>query len=409
MVTKNHNLGELSMKRRALITIATLTVIAAGCSSNTDDGAPADATASTTAESTASAPATENADEAPTTTADTASETTSPAATPDTDEGTSSGDNTGDATIDATEDAGTDPAADPPAGAAPSGIASTYLGDYTLTDTEFGTEVTVTVTNGQRTISANALPNHETGEFPNAGNPNAISAQDAEWIFPTDQVLTETATSVLTPGVAVNGVKFEPGTAERTECSTGEVYRVEALQDLYDLGLDMNNAHVQPGGEYHYHGVSPLLVDAFDGDSDLVHVGFAADGHLMVYSLSGAYPSGYSLSATARTGTDCQPSLRGSSVIDLDGTTPDGTYTSDWVHTAGPGVLDECNGIEIDGVYTYVITNEYPYISRCLMGSFTETQPGPGGPAAMASTDGAGDMPPPPGNGPMPPPPSAQG
>ena len=389
MVTKNHNVGELSMTRRALITIATLTVIAAGCSSDTNDGTPTDAAASTTAvsttaESTASTPDTENADDAPTTAADTASETTSPAATPDTgdtDEGTSSDDTTGDAEIDTAADADTDSAADPTAGTAPSGIASAYLGDYTLTDTEFGTEVTVTVANGQRTISANALPNHETGEFPNAGNPNTITAQNAQWVFPTDPVLTGTAQFAMTPGVALNGVKFEPATAETTACATGETYRLEALQDVYDLGFDMNNAHVQPNGEYHYHGVSPLLVDAFDGGNDLVHVGFAADGHLMVYSLAGAYPSGYTLSTTPRTGTDCQPSLRNASALDLEGTMPDGTYTSDWVHTAGSGVLDECNGI----------------------------QPGPGGSAATAPTDGAGSLPPPPGDGPMPPPPSAQG
>jgi len=397
------------MTRRALITIATLAVLATGCSGDSNDGAPTDATASATAESTTTTPATENADDAPATTADTAPETTSPAATPDTDEGTSTGDNTGDAAVDAAEDADTDPAADPPAGAAPSGLTSTYLGDYTLTDTEFGTNVTVTVANGQRTISANALPNHETGEFPNAGNPNTITAQNAQWVFPTEPVLTGIAQFAMTPGVALNGVKFEPATAETTDCATGETYRLEALQDVYDLGFDMNNAHVQPNGEYHYHGVSPLLVDVFDDGNDLVHVGFAADGHLMVYSLSGAYPSGYTLSTTPRTGMDCQPSLRNTSALDLEGTMPDGTYTSDWVHTAGPGVLDECNGIEIDGMYTYVITNEFPFVSRCLVGEFTETQPGPGGPTTMAPTDGAGDMPPPPGDGPMPPPPSAQG
>ena len=370
MVTKDRNVGESSVTRPALITIAALTVIAVGCSNDSNDGAPTDTVAPTTAESSASTPDAENADDAPATPVDTASEVASPTATAgidDADEGTS--------TIDTTGDTDINPAADPPTGAAPSGIASTFLGDYTLADAEFGTEVTVTVANGQRTISANALPNHETGDFPNAGNPNTITAQNSQWVFPTEPVLTDTAQFAMTPGVALNGVKFEPATAETTDCATGETYRLEALQDVYDLGFDMNNAHVQPNGEYHYHGVSPLLVDVFDDGNDLVHVGFAADGHLMVYSLSGAYPSGYTLSTTPRTGTDCQPSLRNTSALDLEGTMPDGTYTSDWVHTAGPGVLDECNGIEIDGVYTYVITNEFPFLSRCLVGEFSETRP----------------------------------
>ena len=51
-------------------------------------------------------------------------------------------------------------------------------------------------------------------------------------------------TWVREPGVALNGVKFEPGTAEVVVCETGENYRVEAFQDVIDLGLDFNNAHV---------------------------------------------------------------------------------------------------------------------------------------------------------------------
>jgi hypothetical protein len=81
----------------------------------------------------------------------------------------------------------------------------------------------------------------------------------------------------MVPGVAVNGVKFEPETAETVACASGESYRVEALQDTDDLGFDFNNAHVQPTGEYHYHGVSQLLAEAADSGDDLVHVGFAAD------------------------------------------------------------------------------------------------------------------------------------
>lgn len=51
-------------------------------------------------------------------------------------------------------------------------------------------------------------------------------------------------------GVSVAGIKFEPGTAER-DPETGAP--IEAFQDIRDLGLDFNNAHVQPNGEYHFH------------------------------------------------------------------------------------------------------------------------------------------------------------
>jgi hypothetical protein len=272
--------------------------------------------------------------------------------------------------------------------------ASGYVDSYALADDEFGTMTTVTVEGDTRTIVSNALPDHETGEFPNAGNPNSISEQATSYEYSTDPVYIGEATTARTPGVAVNGVKFEPATAETVECASGEILRVEALQDIYNLGLDLNNAHVQPTGEYHYHGISKLLADAYSSEDDLVHVGFAADGFLMYYSKSGAYDSGYALSNDPRTGTDCVGSMAlGNVDVDVEGTTPDGTYASDWVHSDETGDLDECSGVEIDGEYAYLITDTYPYVSRCLNGEFTETGPGAGGPPPGGETGG-----PPPGD-----------
>ena len=258
---------------------------------------------------------------------------------------------------------------------------ASYIGSYTLADDEFGTIVTVTVEDGTRSIETNALPDHETGDFPNAGNPNEISEQDLTWTFTTEPTFTGDATFARTPGVAVNGVKFEPATAETVECSSGDVYRVEALQDLYSLGLDFNNAHVQPTGEYHYHGISELLVEAYDTDDELVLVGFASDGYLMYYSKSGVYESGYTLSDETRSGTDCVASgALGGVDVDVEGTTPDGTYTSDWVWSEGAGDLDSCNGTSIDGEYAYIVTDTFPYVSRCLNGEVAAEAPGGGAP-----------------------------
>ena len=114
----------------------------------------------------------------------------------------------------------------------------------------FGTQTTVTVSGDTRTIITNALPNHKTGLFPNSGNPNSISAQSDRYEYPANPTHTGAATRVGVPGVAVNGVKFEPGTAETVTCATGETYRVEGLQDTFNLGMDLNNAHVQPTGAY---------------------------------------------------------------------------------------------------------------------------------------------------------------
>ena len=137
--------------------------------------------------------------------------------------------------------------------------------------------------------------------------------------------------------------------------------------------MDFNNAHVQPTGEYHYHGLPNSLIDDLDAsEGDLIHIGFAADGHLIYASKSGQYTSGYELSTEVRSGISCMLSLgRSEESVKVDQTIPDGTYTSDWVYT-GSGNLDECNGVIINGEYTYLMTETFPYIPRCLKGEFTE-------------------------------------
>ena len=258
--------------------------------------------------------------------------------------------------------------------------AVSYLGSYVLADPEFGTQTTVTVQGPTRTIVSNAIPDHETGNFPNDGNPHTISPQSLVYEFTTEPVFQGSESPVRIPGVAINGVKFEPETAETVTCGSGEVYRVEALQNTYNLGLDFNNAHVQPTGEYHYHGVAQLLADGYSSESDLVHLGFAADGFLMYYSKSGAFKTGYELSQEVRVGTSCvgSSSLR-VDAVEVAGTTPDGTFTSDWVWNEEISDLDRCNGTYIDGTYVYLITDEFPFISRCLNGEFVETRASGGG------------------------------
>ncbi|MCB9270229.1 MAG: YHYH protein [Lewinellaceae bacterium] len=52
-----------------------------------------------------------------------------------------------------------------------------------------------------------------------------------------------------------------------------------------------------------------------------------------------------------------------------------GIYTADYEYVSGLGDLDECNGRTgvtpeyPEGTYYYVITDIYPFISRCLTGT----------------------------------------
>lgn len=255
---------------------------------------------------------------------------------------------------------------------------ATYFESYTLEDAQYGTTTIVTVENNIRKIVTNALPNHKTGVFPNEGNPNTIKPQNRTYTLPVNPTYIGKAKWVREPGVALNGIKFEPETAEAVRCDSGERYRVEAKQDLIDMGLDFNNAHVQPTGAYHYHGTPNAMIEKFDTGEDLVHVGFAKDGFAMYYSKSGVYSPSFRLYDENREGEDCSYDRPGIHLdVPIDTSHPDGTFVSDWEYVEGLGDLDACNGTEINGTYSYIITDNYPYVPRCLMGEFEEEHHGP--------------------------------
>ncbi|MED5420842.1 MAG: YHYH protein, partial [Pseudomonadota bacterium] len=53
---------------------------------------------------------------------------------------------------------------------------------------------------------------------------------------------------------------------------------------------------------------------------------------------------------------------------DDPGGTYDGTFRDDYEYVPGAGDLDECNGMTVDGVYGYYITDAFPYIVACFRG-----------------------------------------
>lgn len=237
---------------------------------------------------------------------------------------------------------------------------------------------------GLRFIRADGLPNHPTGQFPNRGNPNAIAAQAYFFRMPLRPAKTGHPVfyrpSTLF-GVAINGVPFDPNTAEFW--NNDPRWMIEALSGARPLGIDQNNAHVQPNGAYHYHGVPTGLI-APSAPRPLL-IGWAADGFPIYLA-------------------DARPSWRLKSRRDAGGPggQPDGTYTRDYEYVRGLGDLDECNGREgataefPKGTYYYVITVAFPHVPRCFAGttdpSFVK-QGGPGGPRGRPPPSG---RPPPP-------------
>ena len=139
-----------------------------------------------------------------------------------------------------------------------------------------------------RTLSANGIPDHDVGTFPNANNPNTISQQAVSASYTLDPAMTSTATTLGGPrgaiGYVLNGVKIDPGTAGTCNDSGGSCslagnagsWSIEALgQDSFNFGDDANHAHVQPTGEYHYHGIPEGFVDRLDKGTEMTLIAWA--------------------------------------------------------------------------------------------------------------------------------------
>jgi len=235
--------------------------------------------------------------------------------------------------------------------------------------------VNINCSGTQRVMTANGIPDHAIGTFPNAGNPNTVTVQAVTFtatLAPTAPTARATATNAMTVGYANNGIKFDPGTAESYR--NAGVWRIEALNQTYfAFGVDSSNAHVQPGGAYHYHGVPTGYVARLNKGTALTLVGFATDG-FPIYARYG-YDTATSATSSVRL---MRPSYRMKATPDAGrpATTevPMGTFTQDYEYVANLGDLDECNGRTgvtpefPAGIYHYYITDGYPYIQRCVKG-----------------------------------------
>ena len=77
-------------------------------------------------------------------------------------------------------------------------------------------EVRISVDGETRHIESNGIPKHEPGQFPTRGNPNPIRPLDYHFTVPANPKVADEITPVERQpfGVAINGVPFDPGTAE---------------------------------------------------------------------------------------------------------------------------------------------------------------------------------------------------
>ena len=269
------------------------------------------------------------------------------------------------------------------------------------TDAKRENVVSITTEGDFRVIKSNGWPDHEPGAFPRRGNPNAASPQDHTFRVPLKPVVAEQPQrrGGWFSAVGVNGVPFEPGTAETWNNDRNSGWRYEAHTGFLDLGLDEHNAHVQPTGMYHYHAMPTGLVQKLGGDEGrMLQVAWAADGFAMFTANCGGTGVGKrgdvrAMKSSWRLKPGARPAEAGG-----PGGKHDGRFTQDWEFAKDSGDLDECNGhvaatpAHPEGIYHYHITTTFPFLPRAWRGmpdeSFGKGAPGPGGPRGPGNGPG---------------------
>jgi hypothetical protein len=222
-----------------------------------------------------------------------------------------------------------------------------------------------------RSLIGNGIPNHAVGEFPNDQNPTGISEQAIDRAFTLTPTLSTTgAIPEMTPGYALNSIKFEPATAG-TCTDAGE--------------CDPTGSN---GGRWRMEALTSTALDRGKQRPSMKLVGWAVDGY-PIYARYGYVDSPRSKGAQG--GKPNLKVLKGSYQLK---TTPDagrpsvevynmGSFNQDWVYVAGSGDLDECNGRTgvtpefPRGTYYYAVTDSYPFIQRCPKGVDEGGQPPP--------------------------------
>ncbi|NOD47146.1 MULTISPECIES: YHYH protein [unclassified Ruegeria] len=172
-------------------------------------------------------------------------------------------------------------------------------------------------------------------------------------------------------GVSLNGIAFDPLAAEFWHGDPNSGWSYNALVGSIFLGLDANYAHVQPNGKYHYHGVPTGLIELLEWSASEHSplVGYAADG-FPIYAMTGAVDGKE---------TEMKSSYRLKPGNSPGGREPngryDGTFNEDYEYVEGQGHLDQCNGTVTvsaeypNGTYAYFLTQDYPFVPRCFMGT----------------------------------------
>ena len=144
-------------------------------------------------------------------------------------------------------------------------------------------------------IISNAIPNHNFNDA-SASFADHVAEVDQAYVIPRLPELSESSTAFsqqLINAVMLNGVNldllsagcYRPDDANADAdgnvaigCSVADAWLLDPLGTEHKFGADAHNAHVQPGGLYHYHGNPNAMFDDNPGPTGSPVIGFAGDG-----------------------------------------------------------------------------------------------------------------------------------
>lgn len=263
-----------------------------------------------------------------------------------------------------------------------------YVNAYTseVTDLQQKRElygaVIITADENSCLIRSNSIPSHDVGGGSERDFATAIAEIGSAFSIPRRPQAADAPSrlthgrfdAVLLDGVVVDilsagcynpdGRRADRNGNVLTGCPDTDPWLIDPMSPLAPFAEDDHNAHTQPDGRYHYHGNPMALFDSEPGPKGSPLIGYAADG----FPLYGSYfrdeagkvrkaVSGYTLRAGER------PSGAGD-----PGGSYDGLYRADYEFT-GAGDLDVCNGMTVNGVYGYYVTDTFPWVIACLTGT----------------------------------------
>lgn len=250
-------------------------------------------------------------------------------------------------------------------------------------DTDHDLALLISATAESCSFVSNSIPNYDfNDDTANFGGP--ATEQDLNYMVSRVPEIADEPTPIsqeVKNGIMLNGVLldiisagcYQPSSPiadvdgnVNIGCGSDEPWLLDPLSTEQKFGADVHNAHVQPGGQYHYHGSPKAMYDDDPSRRGSPVIGFAADG----FPIYGPYffdrktgkvreaRSGYSLKEGER--------------VAINELNPGGEYTGiyndDW-EFSNAGDLDECNGMEVNGQYGYYAIEEYPWVIKCLSGT----------------------------------------